>query len=220
VGIGQELRHVPPRYGHQLYLPKKMWASRTKWPLILFLHGKSLRGSDLKRVGSYGLPKRLKTDKGFPFIVIAPQLPANQRWTDTRALASLVNDVASMYPVDRTRVYAMGFSMGASGTWRVAHDYPSMFAAVVSVAGTYEKPLATSGRLKTVPIWVIHGTADKDASPEVARWVLDMHVKKGGIGHFTGMAGKGHNIPDVFEKSGIYKWVLGFRNTRRWPAKL
>jgi predicted peptidase len=212
--MGQELRMVPPRYGHQLYLPKKMWQSKKKWPLILYLHGRSLRGSDLSRVGAYGLPKRLKKDKGFPFIVVAPQLPADQRWTDTKALAALVEDVCKLYPVDRTRVYAMGYSMGASGTWRVAHDYPTKFAAVVSVAGTYEKPLAYSGKLKKVPIWVIHGTADKDASFPVAKSVIDLHRQKGGLGFFTALTGKDHNIPYVFDDSRLYKWVLQYRRGR------
>jgi len=204
----QQLKEVPPRFGHLVYLPKKMWATKKRWPLILYLHGKSLRGNDLKRVSAYGLPRRLRTDKGFPFIVVCPQLPGDQRWTDTRAMASLVQDIAKRYPVDRSRVYAMGFSMGASGAWRVAHAYPRLFAALVSVGGTYEIPLAASGRLKPVPVWMIHGTEDREASPAVARQTLEMHMKKGGRGRFTALPGKGHNITDVFERSEVYRWLL------------
>ena len=94
-----------------MYLPKQMWSSHKKWPLILYLHGRSLRGNDLTKVSSYGLPHRLLSDRGFPFIVVSPQLPDGQRWTDVDSLASLVTDVMTKYPVDRSRVYAMGFSM-------------------------------------------------------------------------------------------------------------
>ncbi len=204
----QVLEEVQPRLGYLLYLPKKTWSSKKKWPLILYLHGKSLRGDDLTMVSKYGLAKRLLTDKGFPFIVICPQLPDGQRWTNTRALASLVNEIARRYPVDRTRTYAMGFSMGASGVWRVADAYPHMFAAIVSVGGMYENPIAASGRLKSVPAWVIHGTDDTEAQEPAAKAFFDLFTSMGGSGRFTALVGKGHNIPEVFDGSDLYQWLL------------
>jgi predicted peptidase len=204
----QVLEKIPPRLGYLLYLPKRTWTAKKKWPLILYLHGKSLRGNDLSKVTKYGLAKRLLTDKGFPFIVVCPQLADGERWTDTRALASLVNEIARRYPVDRTRTYAMGFSMGASGVWRVADAYPHMFAAIVSVGGMYETPIAASGKLKSVPAWVIHGTADTEALEPAAKAFFDLYTAKGGKGRFTALEGKGHDIPDVFERSDLYHWLL------------
>lgn len=212
--LGQQFSAVPPRYGHLLYLPRKTWAVKKKWPLVLYLHGRSLRGNDLNSVKKYGLPRRLKSDKGFPFIAICPQLPSGQRWTDTRALITLVNDVARNYPVDRSRIYAVGFSMGASGVWRVAHDNPRMFAAIVSIGGIYEKPLAMSGKLKSVPIWSIHGTADKDASFQGAKEALELHLNFGGKGKFTALPGKDHNIPEFSERSAVFHWLLQHRLRR------
>ncbi len=197
--------------GYLLYLPKKTWKAKAKWPLILYLHGKSLRGNDLNRITKYGLPQRLLKDKGFPFIVICPLLPDGQRWTDTRALASLVNEVCRKYPVDRTRIYAMGFSMGASGVWRVAHDYSKMFCAIVSVGGLYEKPLASDRKMNSIPVWMIHGTQDTEASEQSAKQVFDTLIKNGGSGQFTALAGKGHNIPFVFNQSDLYHWLLKHR---------
>lgn len=207
----QQLQRIPPTPGHLLYLPKNMRVSKKKWPLILYLHGKSLRGSDLSKVSKYGLPRRLLTDRAFPFIVVCPQLPSDQRWTDTRALASLVNDIAREYPVDRSRVYAVGFSMGASGVWRVAHDYPRMFAALVSVGGMYEKPLAVDGKLKQIPVWMIHGSADTEASPSGAKETFLAFQKSGGQGRFSMLDGKGHNIPAILEKGDVYHWLLQHR---------
>ena len=204
----QVLEKVPPRLGYLLYLPKKTWSAHKKWPLILYLHGKSLRGNDLSRVSKYGLPKRLLTDRGFPFIVVCPQLPSDQRWTDTRALAQLVKDISRGYPVDPSRVYAAGFSMGASGVWRVAHDNPGVFAAIVSIGGMYEKPLVADGKMKGVNAWIIHGTVDTEASEPAAREFYKLFVAKGGKGKYTPLPGQGHNIPTVFEGSGLYKWML------------
>lgn len=206
--FAQQMQKVPPRLGYLLYLPKKTYSAHKKWPLILYLHGKSLRGEDLSRVASYGLPKRLLKDKGFPFIVACPQLPGDKRWTDTRSLAAVVNEVARKYPVDRNRVYAMGFSMGASGVWRVANDYPHMFAALVSVGGMYETPLVASGKMKALPAWVIHGTEDTEASEPDAKKFFDVFIQKGGKGRFEALEGKGHNIPGVFDRSDLYQWLL------------
>jgi predicted peptidase len=219
LSAAQQFQKSPPRPGYLLYLPKKTWSSKKKWPLILYLHGRSLRGNDLSRVTKYGLAKRLLTDKGFPFITICPQLADGQRWTDTRALAALVNDICRSYPVDRTRVYAMGFSMGASGVWRVAHDNPRMFSAVVSVGGIYEKPLASDRRMNSIPVWMIHGTVDTEASLKSAREVFDLLRKNGGTGQFTELVGKGHNIPDVFERSDLYHWLLKHHKASLLPAK-
>jgi len=205
---------VPPRYGHLLYLPKKTWAAKKKWPLVLYLHGRSLRGNDLNSVMKYGLPRRLRTDKSFPFIAICPQLPSGQRWTDTRALAALVNDVARNYPVDHSRIYAVGFSMGASGVWRVAYDNPGMFAAIVSIGGIYEKPLAMTGKLKRVPIWSIHGTADKDAPLQEAKEAFDLHIRSGGKGKFTALPGKDHNIAEYSQNGEVFHWLLEHRLKR------
>ena len=212
--VGQQLNAVPPRYGHLLYLPKKTWAAKKKWPLVLYLHGRSLSGNDLNALMRYGLPKRLRNDKSFPFIAVCPQLPSGQRWTDTRALARLVNEIARSYPVDRSRIYAVGFSMGASGVWRAAHDNPRMFAAIVSIGGIYEQPLAMSGKLKNVPIWSIHGTADIDAPFEDAKMAFELHQESGGMGKFTALPGKDHNISEFSERGPVYHWLLEHRLPR------
>jgi predicted peptidase len=215
----QVLQKVPPRLGYLLYLPKRTWSSHKKWPLILYLHGKSLRGNDLSKVSKYGLPKRLLTDRGFPFIVVCPQLPADRRWTDTRAMAQLVKDISQKYPVDRSRVYAAGFSMGASGVWRVAHDSPGVFAAIISIGGMYEKPLVLDGKMKGATAWIIHGTNDTEASEAAAREFYKLFVAKGGKGRYTPLPGKGHNIPTVLEGSGLYKWLLAHQ-LRRQKVKM
>jgi predicted peptidase len=58
------------------------------WPLILYLHGGSLRGDDnAERLRTLGLPHRLEQDQQFPFIVVAPLYPQGEIWTDFDALA-------------------------------------------------------------------------------------------------------------------------------------
>ena len=55
---------------------------KSKWPLILFLHGIGERGNDLELVKIHGIPKIVETEKKFPFIALSPQCPADYVWKD------------------------------------------------------------------------------------------------------------------------------------------
>jgi predicted peptidase len=64
-------KHVDLHY--LLHLPESEFASNTKWPLILFLHGRDQRGQDLELLKIRGIPKIVEQNKSFPFIVLSPQ---------------------------------------------------------------------------------------------------------------------------------------------------
>jgi len=72
----------------------------THWPLILYLHGGSLRGDDVERLRSVGLPHRLESEPDFPFVVVSPQSPAGEIWTDVEAIDALLDRVAHDYRID------------------------------------------------------------------------------------------------------------------------
>jgi poly(3-hydroxybutyrate) depolymerase len=61
-----------------IYLPKDYNArAKTRWPLILFLHGSGERGTNLSKVAANGPPRLVKQARDFPFIIVSPQCPAN-----------------------------------------------------------------------------------------------------------------------------------------------
>jgi predicted peptidase len=66
-----------------------------KWPLIMYLHGGSRRGNDIEKLREpgYGLPAVVEKNKSFPFIVLSPQCPEGEYWTDTDGLIALLDDV-------------------------------------------------------------------------------------------------------------------------------
>src|SRR5690554_4370379 len=94
-----------------LYLPPH-YDSLNKWPLILFLHGRGERGSNLRMVKRHGLPKRLANGDDFPFIIVSPQCPAGSYWTEEMdALNALLDHIVAKYKVDTSRIYLTGMSM-------------------------------------------------------------------------------------------------------------
>ena len=84
-----------------LYLPKGYEAKGdTHWPLMLFLHGAGERGTNLSKVAVHGPPKLVKQGKAFPFIIVSPQCPDGESWSN-EVLLSLLDDVIARHAVDK-----------------------------------------------------------------------------------------------------------------------
>lgn len=195
-----------------LYLPGDYGKVRKRWPLILYLHGGSLRGDDPERLKEYGLPKLLEARRDFPFIVVSPQCPEGETWSDAGELIKLLDAVEASYSVDRSRVYLTGISMGGYGTWYLAYKHPERFAAIAPLAAyspiTY---WASSGRLKGTPVWVFHGEKDEVTPPDEAREMARLLEHVGGDVRFSLLPGQGHGIADVYQDGQLYDWFLRHR---------
>ncbi len=86
-------------------------------------------------------------------------LGAVQRGTDdVKFVSRLLADLKTHLSVDEQRIYATGFSNGASMTFRVARELSPIFAAVAPVAGA--DWLANLAPAQPVPLLYITGTAD------------------------------------------------------------
>lgn len=80
---------------------------------------------------------------------------------DVAFVSALIDKMAKELNVDMGKVYAAGFSNGASFTLRLACELSDRVAGVAAVASTLpEKVAATCNPKKLVPILLIHGTAD------------------------------------------------------------
>ena len=149
-----------------LYLPAGYHDEPDKtWPLLLFLHGAGERGSDLEILKKHGPPRLIAEGEEFPFIVAAPQCPEDTWWNlHVDALELLLDELEAEYRVDTRRIYLTGLSMGGYGSWHLAADNPTRFAAVVPICGGGHKFFGFPQRvrvLKDVPIWVFHGAKDE-----------------------------------------------------------
>ncbi len=161
---GQITRRVTLPY--LLYVPRAAASQPDRrWPLILFLHGAGERGSDVWLVAKHGPPKIVREQPDFPFVVLAPQCPAGRTW-DNDELLALLDDVLARLPVDPTRVYLTGLSMGGYGTWSLGLAHPERFAAIVPICGGGD-PIramladpAKAEALRSLGVWAFHGARD------------------------------------------------------------
>ncbi len=192
-----------------LWLPPGLERADRQWPLILYLHGRSLRGSDLHRVKRYGIPAFLDRGWALPFVVVAPQLPSGG-WDRPHRLLPILEEVLALYPIDPDRVYLTGFSMGADGAWLLALAHPDPFAAAVPIsAWTPDPDRVDLGVLEGLPVRIYHGTADDITPFGRAKAMAEAMAGEGLDVRFTPLEGGGHGIVnEVYGESVFYRWLL------------
>lgn len=167
-----------------------------RWPLILYLHGGSLRGDNVERLRTLGLPHRLEQDRQFPFVVVTPLCSEGEIWTDFDALAQLLNRVVRTNRVDEKRIYVTGHSMGGRGALYLAYKFPTRFAAVVAM-NPLSPITAWAKHLRNVPLWIIHGGKDNDASIKESEELVHAIEQSGGSPKFTSLGDRDHSILDL-----------------------
>jgi predicted peptidase len=199
-----------------------------RYPLVLQLHGSGGIGSDnlgqLDRlVKSWAMPDVRERYQAY---VLAPQFPVrsanygpaspDQKSEPSAALSAaieLVRDFASKNPVDPGRIYAVGFSMGGSAAWLAPVLDPSLFAAIVPIAGI-APPDSDSPAFRRLPVLILHGNAD-DENPITAdeRFFAAINAAGGRRVRFREYDGLAHRLPsDVYPGRWWRDWL--FRQER------
>jgi predicted peptidase len=209
------LLHLP-----QGYEPK----GAKRWPLMLFLHGAGERGTDLKKVAVHGPPKIVKDRPDFPFILVSPQCPESETWSDD-ILLNLLDSVIAKHKVDTNRVYLTGLSMGGYGTWSLGIKYPERFAAIAPVCGggeTIKVLLASrqkSADLKSLGIWAFHGAKDPVVKLEESERMIAALKKVGAKDvELTVYPEAQHDSwTETYQNPKLYQWFL--KHERQSPER-
>jgi hypothetical protein len=212
-GLNQNPREV--QYHYISYTPKEYNTDTLKkWPLIIFLHGGSRRGSELTKLYADGIPDQIYRGRQFPFIIIAPQCPEHIRWSTENWFENLYKEVNNRYRIDTNRVYLTGFSLGGSGTWYIATKYPDKFAAIAPMSGfTSHMDFIDKNidRLTDIPIWAFHGKTD-DVVPfeETERMIKKLDGRNRNM-KFSAEPEVGHWINWlVYPNQELYDWFLKY----------
>jgi predicted peptidase len=204
-----------------LFLPKDYETkSGKRWPLILFLHGAGERGTNLWKVATHGPPKNVAQHPDFPFIVVSPQCPEGEIWSD-EVLLGLLDKVSGTLKVDPSKVYLTGLSMGGYGTWSLGLNHPERFAAIVPICGGGEliPVLLAQGEkgraLKSLGIWAFHGGKDPVVPLEESQRMVDI-LKKVGVRDvkLTVFPDAGHDSwTEAYNQQELYDWLLSHQRT-------
>ncbi len=194
---------------YYLYTPEK---AEQGMPLLTFLHGAGERGNseeELPRVFRQGIPRLVKEGKlSLPSYAIFPQCPHEYRWSDLVIFVrKLILHVAEELASDMSRLYLVGISMGAFGTWSTAVAYPDMFAAIIPVCGG-GLAWAARGALQKMPIWAFHGDRDDIVLPRNSEEMVSEINRFGGNAKLTIVKDTGHNSWDAaFATPELLPWL-------------
>jgi predicted peptidase len=203
----------PAAVQYLLYEPAT--ARRAKLPVILYLHGAGLRGADVNRLRTQGLPRLLESTNAFPFIVVSPQCPRGEIWSDTDSIDALLDEVLKSPRADPRRVYVVGHDMGGLGALYLGFKRPERFAAVISASAANPMDPAWAPRLSRLPIWYLHGADDATVPIREGDSMVKALHDAGSDVKYTRLENHDHSLLDVFEDQSTYRWLLQFSKPDR-----
>lgn len=195
-------------YPFWLHLPSDS-ILKSKPPILIFLHGRSLSGSNLDLVKKYGVIHEIEKGRSIPAIVIAPQVLAGKSW-EPKKILSVLEFVQKNFDTDTNRVYVTGMSLGAYGTLGFAGAYPEIVTAAVALCGGGNPK--DGAALSTIPIWIQHGNRDAAVPLSESQKMVnaikactDKNLK------FTIVPGASHgDLERVFRSDELYEWLFQF----------
>ncbi|UIR57601.1 prolyl oligopeptidase family serine peptidase [Sphingobacterium sp. SRCM116780] len=182
-----------------------------KQPIVVFLHGRSLSGTNLDRVKRYGVLYAMDKGQEVPGIIIAPQSKGG--W-DPDKVMEIVDYVIKNYNADPDRVYVCGMSMGGYGTMDVAGKYPDRIAAAVAICGGGNVKYADN--LAQVPLWLQHGNRDRAVPMSESKKIVKAIKKSDPEADvtLTIIPGGTHgSVERLFHHDDIYNWL--FKHNRK-----
>lgn len=198
---------VEEGYNFWLYTPEEYEPHGHALPVVLFLHGASLCGNNLDRVRRYGTLDALEKGKIIPAFVVAPQNPGGA-W-NPRKLNDLLEWMEKNYPVDTSRIFVLGMSLGGYGTLDFVGTYPEKVAAAMALCGgTTLHDVQGMGR---VPLWIMHGTADRAVNVRESKKVVEslQHAGNDRLLRYDWIAGGSHGLlARIFYLQKTYDWLF------------
>jgi predicted esterase len=202
---------------YRVYVPKGYAASKGT-PLVIALHG--LGANEDSFFDSYSqLPPQLAEKHGFLMAAPLGYRPdgfygstmmggtdaASRRRVEysEKDVLEVLRLMKAAYNVDESRIYLMGHSMGAIGTWALGAKYPHIWAALVPFSGVGSPALAE--QMKGIPQFVVHGDADNTVNVSGSRNMVAALKKAGADVTYIEVPGGSHtdmvvpNLPKAFE---------------------
>jgi len=201
-----------------LHADRKISNGRELYPLVIVLHG---RRNNVKTDAEF-TPQAIATpwakkdsQRRNPCFVVQPYYPPKGGWEKIpEKLDATVAHLMEHLPVDPERVYLMGFSNGAQGTFQTLARDPKRYAAAITVSGPVD-PKSVVGKIQApIRAWV--GENDNDLNKRKRSVALAEALKADGLDiEIVVVKGKGHSchhVPTGDRK--VHEWLFSQRRKK------
>jgi poly(3-hydroxybutyrate) depolymerase len=170
---------------YRTYVPTSYTGAKS-FPLIIALHG--LGGTEDAFFDNYdkklpplaeshgyivASPLGYRVDGSYGWGLGTPPADPNTKRTQDfseQDVMQVLARVRQLYKIDDSRIYLMGHSMGAIGTWKIAPKYPEVWAAIAPFSGSGAPD--TLEKIRSVPEIIIHGDADPTVNVSGSRTMV------------------------------------------------
>ncbi|MGL4993168.1 MAG: prolyl oligopeptidase family serine peptidase [Bacteroidales bacterium] len=211
-------------------LPPPSNSKKKSYPLVLFLHGAGERGTDNVKQMTHGanmFTNPVNRDK-YPAYVLMPQCPESGYWAfNGRPKSLMPNDMPigdditpifaslkemidiyiSLPEIDSKRIYIVGLSMGAMGTYDIVSRFPKTFAAAVPICGTVNPDKLKN--IENVSFRIFHGDADNIVPVEGSREAYKALKKAGTKVEYIEYPGCNHGSWNpAFNEKDFLEWIF------------
>ncbi len=211
VGVLHARNDRGTRGGFSLYVPET-WAASASPPLIVALHGGSGHGRDF-------LWSWLREARARGALLLSPTAQ-DRTWSimggedvDAARLAIAVDEIATTYRVDRSRVLLTGMSDGATYALMAGLADGMPFTHLAPACGALHPMLLARGGIAAArgrPIYLVHGALDWMFPVEIARMGCDALQAAGARVVYREIEDLSHTYPRD-ENPRILDWLLSPR---------
>lgn len=194
-------------YNFWFYRPDDDESRHVHRPLLVFLHGASLCGTNLESVKRYGPMDALRYGDIIDAYIIAPQNPGGS-WQPQKIM-NLIEWAEKNYNVDSDRIYVYGMSLGGYGTLDMCATYPDRIACGMALCGG--ATVRDLSGLSRIPMWIVHGTADRAVPVSASDRVVEAIKATGDSSRmiYDRMPGVDHGRPArIFYMKQTYDWMF------------
>jgi phospholipase/carboxylesterase len=195
------------RGGFSLYVPE-YYDPAQRYPLVVAMHGGSGNGgaflwSWVREARTRGLVVIAPTAKGATWSLMEPEV-------DGPNIDRMVDEVSADWNIDPARMLLTGMSDGGTFTYVLGLRGDCRFTHLAPVAAAFHPMMlsfADPGRVRGLPVEIVHGAQDWMFPPEMARHAQRALEEAGADVTYREIADLSHTYPRD-ENAAILDWFL------------
>ena len=152
-------------FDYVFYSPVKSDNDKTKYPLIIWLHGQFSSVYPRDQLTSYDIALWAADENqekirgtGGAFLYLPRDPNVDIAWSgETAGLMQDIKLFVQTYGsnIDTNRIYIGGLSMGGRGAYRMAAAYPDYFAALYLLSPVYNPSDVELRAIRNIPVWLV-----------------------------------------------------------------